>query len=214
MRIVGSKGVCPGSTFDFDQEVLEDEPIWVERNETQNTLVAFYEFTHNSTGPMLWILSVETAPQLAESTLWLKLETGAVCDPPCLNGGVCSKDFADTCLCQRTGHSGERCEVPLCSSNCGGRGVCVAPDVCVCSAPWGGPFCVDLIHSLSEGDNGDGDHGDGEGSSPGQETGKHPHLVLILVGSVGAFLLAFVVVSFVFYRFYWQRKRIAPLPSF
>ncbi len=146
VMIVGTPEVCPGSVLDFNQTLLADQPFSFDTNQLQNSLLIVYQFTHNSTGPIEWILSIIAVPQLIEASLWLEIETGSICDPPCQNGGTCSDDFADTCLCQRTGFDGDRCEVPLCQSDCGGRGKCVAPNQCQCDSPWGGPFCVDLLH--------------------------------------------------------------------
>ena len=94
-----------------------------------------------------------------------------ICNPQCLNGGVCVKP--DTCECSQDffglachlstqkcingkyhesvdfcscdpGYTGESCNIPLCSSSCGeseNRGVCFAPDICKCHDGFLGKDC-------------------------------------------------------------------------
>ncbi|KAG7235396.1 hypothetical protein INR49_002707 [Caranx melampygus] len=90
----------------------------------------------------------------------------AICDPKCVNGGVCiapgvsvSQRFPwrdvsgrwpcenggtcvglQTCSCPY-GFVGPRCETMVCSHHCHNGGQCVSPDECMCLPGWTGPSC-------------------------------------------------------------------------
>ncbi len=64
------------------------------------------------------------------------------CDPPCLNGGVCTDPELGTCDCTGTGYRGEYCEEPVCLPTCQNDGVCIAPDTCDCTGTgFEGSYC-------------------------------------------------------------------------
>ncbi|KAL4218673.1 multiple 7 [Mactra antiquata] len=53
----------------------------------------------------------------------------AICDPPCENGGTCSRD--NECRCNSHLITGERCQTILCHENCTlNGGECVRPGIC------------------------------------------------------------------------------------
>uniref|UniRef100_A0A3B4UI76 Uncharacterized protein n=1 Tax=Seriola dumerili TaxID=41447 RepID=A0A3B4UI76_SERDU len=77
----------------------------------------------------------------------------AICDPECMNGGVCIAPVSQspcenggtcvglqTCSCPY-GFVGPRCETMVCSRHCHNGGQCVSPDECRCLSGWTGPSC-------------------------------------------------------------------------
>ena len=95
-----------------------------------------------------------------------------LCNPQCLNGGICiapdtcecSQDFfgiachlsTETCVngqyfensnfCKcHSGYIGESCNIPICETSCGeneNRGTCFAPNVCKCNDGFFGKDCL------------------------------------------------------------------------
>ncbi|XP_078687333.1 von Willebrand factor-like [Branchiostoma floridae x Branchiostoma belcheri] len=63
----------------------------------------------------------------------------ALCNPECMNGGVCTAPYQ--CECQ-TGYKGDRCQTAVCSPPCENGGVCTQPNVCTCPTGYKGNHCA------------------------------------------------------------------------
>ncbi|CAH1271803.1 MUC5AC [Branchiostoma lanceolatum] len=66
----------------------------------------------------------------------------ALCNPECMNGGVCTTPYR--CECP-SGFKGDRCQTAVCSPPCENGGVCTQPNVCTCPAGYKGNHCATPI---------------------------------------------------------------------
>ncbi|XP_066294936.1 mucin-2-like isoform X2 [Branchiostoma lanceolatum] len=66
----------------------------------------------------------------------------ALCNPECMNGGVCTAPYQ--CECP-SGFKGDRCQTAVCSPPCENGGVCTQPNVCTCPAGYKGNHCATPI---------------------------------------------------------------------
>ncbi|XP_078605220.1 uncharacterized protein LOC144878481 isoform X2 [Branchiostoma floridae x Branchiostoma japonicum] len=63
----------------------------------------------------------------------------ALCNPECMNGGVCTAPYQ--CECP-SGYKGDRCQTAVCSPPCDNGGACTQPNVCTCPPGYKGNHCA------------------------------------------------------------------------
>ncbi|XP_035684622.1 mucin-2-like isoform X2 [Branchiostoma floridae] len=63
----------------------------------------------------------------------------ALCNPECMNGGVCTAPYQ--CECP-SGYKGDRCQTAVCSPPCENGGACTQPNVCTCPPGYKGNHCA------------------------------------------------------------------------
>eukprot|EP01104_Vermistella_antarctica_P002027 TRINITY_DN1217_c0_g3_i1.p1 TRINITY_DN1217_c0_g3~~TRINITY_DN1217_c0_g3_i1.p1 ORF type:complete len:827 (+),score=156.79 TRINITY_DN1217_c0_g3_i1:843-3323(+) len=80
---------------------------------------------------------------MAHAFLTVTQNPPEICDPPCMNGGVCK---GTDCVCTQF-WEGDNCSVARCSPVCG-HGTCLSNHTCMCDEAWTGPFCIDAIHGF------------------------------------------------------------------